>query len=451
MSLVLKSLGLRKSRRTKNELNKILYGQLVNQRLVVFYDYTREDFITKGYSSNAEVYTIIRKIVDKAAVAEPYVYIDKNDVKSRRYKNKKKSKDVIEISKHRLFVEKSLEFAELDNDLANLLKQPNTHQSWRELIELFRIFYFVQGEAFLYRETGVDTDIAVSLHVAPAHLMEPVFGGDYDNIITGWRLNMLNGYERILDSNDVFHMKMANPNFDQAGTQLRGMSPLMSGLKYMQLDDKAIEAWIKSVEHEGAKGIVSPNHSDPKLWLTPDQREKTQKRVDTEIHGVENKNKIVVSGMPLQYTQIGLSPDALNIIEGLKHANYRLCDLWGVPPVLFDPNPTYQNQKEAAKRFVLEVILPYLNKEEDALNRWLVEPFKRKDNKNYVIDYDVSAYDELKLSLDDVDALLKIHSINEVRVMIGSDEVDDPMADEIMVSQDMIPLSDYSVDINLNE
>ena len=154
---------------------------------------------------------------------------------------------------------------------------------------------------------------------------------------------------------------MPNPVFDASGTQLRGMSPLLAGLKYLQLDDSAIQSWIKSVENEGAKGLISPNHAVPNLWLTPDQVENTQATVETKIHGADNKNKIVVSGMPLQYTHIGLSPDALNIVKGLEHAGVKLCDLWNVPAVLFDPNPTYQNAREGRLRLVMDVVLPYLS------------------------------------------------------------------------------------------
>jgi phage portal protein BeeE len=200
------------------------------------------------------------------------------------------------------------------------------------------------------------------------------------------------------------------------------------------------------MQNEGAKGIVSPNHPNPELWLTPDQVTKTEDSVKTKIEGVENRNKIVVSGMPLQYTQIGLSPDALNIVKGLDQAGVKLCDLWGVPAVLFDPNPTYQNQKEAGKRFVLEVVLPYLNAEEDKINQWLVAPFVKRDGIKYTVDYDLSAYDELRLDLEDAESMLKTHTINEVRVMLGSDELEEDYANQVFVSQGMVPLSDYAIE-----
>ena len=58
------------------------------------------------------------------------------------------------------------------------------------------------------------------------------------------------------------------------------------------------------------KGLFHRNTSNPDFWLQPEQVKLLDKEIDERIAGVKNKNKIVDS-MPLQYTQIGLSPDAL--------------------------------------------------------------------------------------------------------------------------------------------
>src|SRR5690606_9305160 len=158
-----------------------------------------------------------------------YTYNDNGDEKAKRYKSCKKSVDRTEHAKYKIYRTKALDFVPDTNELAQLIEKPNDKQSWNEMIELIRIFYFVQGEAFLYRETAEDSDIALNLNVAPANLMEPVFGGTIDDPITGWRLNLLNGQILTLDAKDVFQLKMANPEFDSMGGQLRGMSPLQAG------------------------------------------------------------------------------------------------------------------------------------------------------------------------------------------------------------------------------
>ena len=426
------------------------YNRLLQNNPVVFYNYDQEDFIEKGYSSNAEVYKIVKKITDKCAIAEPWLYIDNGNVKALKYRKFRTSSDPVQHIKKNLYVAKTLDFAPETDTLSKLLKQPNQYQSWREMMELFRIFYFVQGEAFLIRETDDNSDVAIEINVAPANWMHHKMGADGQ--ISEWILDLGNGNTRTFegdDINQVFQLKMANPNYDPSGSHLRGMSPLMAGLKYLQLDDSSIEAWVKTMQNEGAKGILSPNHNNIEQWLTPEQQKQTEKAVDNKIHGAKNKNRVVVSAMPLQYTQIGMSPDAMNIIQGMNSAEAKLCDLWGVPPVLFNPEPTYANQPVAAKRFINDVILPYLNKEEDALNRWLVEPFAKAEGKKYIIDYDTSLFDELKPSLDEIDALLKTSPINEVRIMLGYDEYEvgnDNPANQLFISQGLVPIDDFSGD-----
>lgn len=436
-----------KKKTTSQKLNDILYWRLLNDTGVVFYDYNAEDFIDKGYQGNADVYKIIRKIVDKCANAETYLYTDNEDKKSLKYKQYTKSTTAIDNAKGKIYRAKALDFVTGENDLLKLMDMPNSYQTWGEMIELFRIFYFVQGEAFLYRETALESDIALTLHVAPANLMTAVYSDDSDNIIKAWKLRLTGGYLRELDAKDVLQLKMSNPMFTEDGKQLRGQSPLLAGLKYLQLNDKGLEAWVKSVENEGAKGIISPNHADPNLWLTPEQVASTEERVQEKLHGVENRNKVVVSGMPLQFTQIGLSPNALSLIEALNHAKVNLCDLWGVPATLFEPNPTYQNQQTAAKRFVSDVVIPYLKKEDEAFNRWLVEPFVRRDNKKYVIDTDTSTFEELKMTLEEINALSAYLTINEIRIMQGWDEIENEYADEIFIDTNKIPISDYEVQV----
>lgn len=434
-------------RRKKNKVQKSsFFPQLIGNSPLVLYDYNQEDFVTKGYASNAEVYSIIKKITDKCNVSKPYLYVDDEFKKSRfKIEEYKKSKSAKTSEKgaafHRLYMQKALDYAPDTLDLTKLIVNPNPEQTWNELISLLRIFYFVQGEGFLFRESG-DDNCAIAIYVAPAHNMHPVLSGEE---LIGWELNLMNGKIRRFSTDDVMHFKMPNPIYKSASGNLRGMSPLMAGLKYLQLDDAAVYGWLRAMENEGAKGLISPNHPNPELWLTPEQQKETEAAVETKIHGTVNRNRVVVSAMPLQYTHIGLSPDALNIVKGLNQANVKLCDLWNVPAVLFDPNPTYENLQEGRKRFVMDVVLPYLNTEEDKLNQWLVEPFRERDGKHYVIDYDLSAYEELRLYSEEIDSFLKIFSINEIRVLLGANELEDEYANQVFIQQGLVPLSDYNI------
>lgn len=441
--MIRRALGLKEKSGTTKAISYDVSNITYLNTPVIFYDWEAEDYTLKGYVGNSEVYKIVQKIIQKCAVAELELYVDTGSDKSGKQKKYKRYKYSATPSEHvkKMLYFKALDYAPENSSLAKLVRNPNQTQTWRDMMELFRIFYFTQGEAFLARETPIGSKMPTEVWVIPPYRMKHFVK---DGMIVGWEYDMGNGkYRRWWGDtfDDVLHVKMSNPQFDGNGKQLRGMSPLLAGLKSLQLDDFAIEAWLKSLENEGAKGIISPNHPDKTNWLSPDQVKATETKVQEKIHGYENKNKVVVSGMPLQYTQIGLSPDALNIINSLEKAGNDLCDLWGVPAVLFDPNPTYQNQKEAGARFIRDVILPYLNKEEDALNRWLVEPFRKE--RNYLLNYDTSLFDELRITMQDRDYLRSMLTLNEMRIIEGYDEIDNPYADEVFIEQGKIPLSDY--------
>src|SRR5690606_5528977 len=109
---------------------------------------------------------------------------------------------------------------------------PNDSQTWNEFITLIRIFYLVQGEAFIYRNAG-DNNCAISLHCVPAHMVKTIVKG---GVLHGWAVITESGTKREFtgeDINDILHLKMPNPIYSNY-KNFRGMSPLLAGLKYLQ-------------------------------------------------------------------------------------------------------------------------------------------------------------------------------------------------------------------------
>lgn len=77
---------------SRSNLN-IDFNRLLQNSPVVFYNFDKKDFIEKGYRKNAEVYKIIRKIVEKASIADLYLYVEKSN-KYTKYKKHRFSSDV---------------------------------------------------------------------------------------------------------------------------------------------------------------------------------------------------------------------------------------------------------------------------------------------------------------------------------------------------------------------
>src|SRR5690625_1494603 len=128
--------GGNKRKDAVNTLNDILYGQLANTNHVVWYNFrTREDYIKKGYAGNAQVYSIVKKIVDKAKDAPLIVYEDKGEKSSTAYKRTKYSSDIVTKAISNVYRKKALEF-DTSSDLYNLLENPNDKYTMTDILYL---------------------------------------------------------------------------------------------------------------------------------------------------------------------------------------------------------------------------------------------------------------------------------------------------------------------------
>lgn len=431
-----------------NLLSQIVFPYL-NNNLVVWFDSDNSQFfVDKGYRSNATVYSIVRLIGDKKSIAPLQVYEQTNDKNAtNKYKAYKYSGKPEQHAVSNVMRSKSLKYSD-DNDLAKLLKYPNSYQCQSEFFKSLWGFYDLCGEAFIYG-VGPGSDSKdyrkySSLHVMPSHLVT-IVQGDWKTPVAGYKLKI--GDQTItIPAEDVLHIKTWNPNWTIAGNQLRGQSPLLAGLKYLTSSDSGVTAKTKAQQNEGAKGIVSPNHSDPKLWLNPTQVEATKEALDKKVNGNDNLHKVVVSGMPLQYNQIGLSPQAMQIIDSLKYDDEKLCNLWKLDPILLGlGTDTYSNKAAAEKTLVTNICIPDLNELEQKLMQWLVPPFNKSAGKVYVLDFDTTVYPELQ---PDTKMLKEVYgdsyqvTPNEFRAMLNLEASTEQGMDSNWVPSGLIQMSD---------
>jgi HK97 family phage portal protein len=431
-----------------NVLAQIVFPYL-NNNLVVWFDaQDAQFFVDNGYRSNATVYSIIRKIGDKKAIAPLKVYEQSVDAATTAtYKSFKYAGSAEKHALANSMKTKALKDAP-ESELATLLQYPNAYQCQSEFFKAIAGFYDLCGEAFIYGvgpgSDSKDYGKYTSLHVMPSHLVT-IVQGDWMNPVAGYKLKIGN-QTLMIPANDVLHIKTWNPNWTIQGNQLRGQSPLLAGLKNLKSSDVGTTAKTKSQQNEGAKGIVSPNHADPKLWLNETQVKQTETAVDKKMNGQDNLNKVVVSGMPLQYTQIGLSPQALAIIDSLKYDDEKLCLLWGIDPILLGlGRGTFSNQEAARKALVIDVVVPYLDEIEQKLNQWLTPAFNRASGKTYVLDFNTTVYSELA---PDAKIIKEVYGDsyqiepNEYRAMLNLDASVKPGMDENWVPSGLTQMKD---------
>jgi len=424
----------------KNLLNEIVYPYFNNNGLIVWYDGSQQTFIDEGYRGNALIYSIIRKIADKGKVCP--VFVHKNTGKDRKYKGAKYSAKELSRAQSRVFRIKEMQDVPENDPLKLLLERPNPSQTTSEFVSDMLTWYDATGEIFIYGmtpENGINKGKVQEMYVMPSNYVELVQGGTFEPV-HGYKLSIGNQSIEIPKSM-VCHIKTTNLTWDLQGSQLRGQSPLLPGLKTMQGNSESVTAKTNAYQNQGAKGIISPNVQNPEFWPTPEQRIAIDNRVDERINGSANINRVIASSLPLRYDAIGLSPVALDIINSQNMDLQTLCGLWGVNPVLFQPNATNANLEGAQKALVTDVVMPRLQLFEEKLTEWLAVGY----GKDYVIDFDTSSYAELQ---PDIELIMKTfgdnkaYTPNEVRIMTGFDESEAVGLNTHWVQSSLVPMED---------
>jgi phage portal protein BeeE len=431
---------------SKNLLNEMVFQYLNNQDIVWYNNQQSQIFINQGYRQNATVYSIVRKLGDKKKIAPPLVYTEKNRNAKYKYKEYKYSGDPQKHSQAVTMRSKALEFAD-QSDLAKLLANPNPNQTWTEFAESCAGFYDTCGEVFIYGvgpgEDSKNYGKYTEMYAMPSHLVTLVTG-DINNPVKGYKI-LLGNQTIEIPFKDVLHMKMWNPFWDLNGNQLRGQSPLLAGLRYLKKNDVGVYSSVKLLENRGAETIVSPNHPDSKYWLNPTQVTATEDAIASKVNGSANRGKTVVSAMPLQATQLGLSPQALQIIESMNDDVTTLCGLWGLDPILLGRGTgTYSNQEMARKALIVDIVIPYLNNLEQNLMNWLCPAYDKSDGVKYVIDFDTTVYSELQPDLKLMKEIYGMPSLteDERRPLFNFDELGGELGAAILVDQGKITLQD---------
>lgn len=403
-----------------NLLDRALLGFTMNN-LIVFYDGKTKTYIDKGYQGNTMVYSIVNKLAEKRKEATLQVFRKKGE----KYFQFKKSANLENLVKSRVHKKKDLYFVGSNDELAKLVKNPNRDQNTSQFVEDCSKWWDISGEIFIYGvkpEVGRNRGKVTEMYVLPSHLVE-IIQGDMMTPIRGYKL-IIGDQQIVFPPEDIKHIKSFNPDWTITGNQLRGQPPLMAGINMLQKNNAQILSGLRSAENDGAKGVLSPDGRLGADLMTSPQVADLKQKIEEKVNGLQNKSKVVPSGLPMQYTAIGLSPVALDLIKSLEYDDEKLCGLWGVNPVIFKPTATQANLEIAQKALVTDCCLPFLNMLETSLTEWLAPMY----GNDYVLDFDVTSYAELQ---PDVERMLNTYgkwmgvTPNEVRVLLGWDESED--------------------------
>jgi HK97 family phage portal protein len=409
-----------------------------------------QTYVEKGYQYNADIYSVINLITRKAATAPPVLYEVKDDKAFQKYKaftsNISKSSDVAEALHLRT---KALEEVSSQHPIIQTLLNPNELQSYYEFMDNYYGFKLITGNTYMYGVgpvTGINAGKFKQLYILPAHLVRILSNGRYDPV-SGYTLTTKYDSQD-LPAEKVMHSKYWNPDYSTEGSHLYGQSPLRAALRVMQQSNDAQTASMKLFQNTGAMGILYDNSED---GITPEQAYELQRKWQTENSGPDNSGKIVVTSAKIGWQQLGLSPVDLAIIDSQKMNLRQICNVYKVNSALLnDPdNKTYNNMYEARKALISDAILPELISARSDLNKWLVEPYKKSEGKDYFLDFDLSVFPELQEDKKEQIQYLERAwwlTPNQKLEEMGYGRNENPLMDNIYVSIQVTPIDKMNLD-----
>lgn len=318
-----------------------------------------------------------------------------------------------------------------DHPMLSLLERPNPMQSRYEFLQALVGFYRISGNGYIERVMvrGDPRELYAlrsdRMTVDPSSTGMPS-GYTYrvgQNTVT-WQSDPRTGLS------DIRHLKSFNPLDDWYG-----LSPIEAGAYAVDQHNetmKAIQATLQnSMTPSGAM------ESDDEL--SDEQFNRMKAEIDEKYSGSRNAGRPLLLEGGLKWTQMGLSPYDMAIIETKYSAARDVSLALGVPPLLLNipGDSTYSNYKEARLAFYEETVIPLVHYIRDELNTWLGPAF---GGAELDVDLDqVPAIADKRRELWTMADQATDLSINERREIKGYEAVEG--GEQIYIPSNLIPLS----------
>lgn len=349
----------------EKSFNYIHSGMVLDYDNSFFFNglYQDDKLIEEGYSSNTDVYAIIKKLC--------------------------------EVSSNIPFVVEKLEGDEWvidpDSSLNNLLNQPNEKTNGKDF-RFNTMLYLLNTGDWFWRPLVSRFNLVTELDLLPSNLVEIRTGAN--NLPSYYEFNRLDTYTERIPLNDLIHGMYLNPSID--GLQsFRGLSPLQAAYNSLKASNNRLTAQAHLYENRGATNLIS---SGSDVALMPNEREQIQKETDRILGGAKNFNKSIVSTKNLRVTQLGMSASDLKLIEAKELDLRDICNAFGVPSTLFNDQAasTLDNLKIGRKLMYEDAVIPNNEKLLAKINESIVPAYSVYENKNLRVCQDISGIEALQ-------------------------------------------------------
>ena len=374
------------------------------------------------YVTVDDVYSIVSYLAQTAARIPMYGYeiVDDSALKSM----KKYSKTSL-LGKH--YQTKAMQDLPQQDRFVEFLNS----MSYEDKVMYYTILY-VTGELFLYKEVielGPNAGKVILHPMKGANVIVNISENFPQRVVSYRYFDM--GFDGNLSTEEVIHVKYYNPSITN-GQQWRGLSPLQVLTKRLTRLNAGMDASVAQMQNGGVPGIVYEK-SDFAIE-TLGQRKND---FASYLRNSSNKGAPYFAAGEMGYLALGLSLADMDVSD-LSGVDFtKLCNAYKFPEILLNnqDSSTYNNVASAEKLLYTNSILPNIYLFRDAIVNGVI-PMYAVDGLKRTIEIDLSEIpalqEDMKMQADALNSMWWT-TPNEKRDMMGFEELEEPMMDQIII------------------
>lgn len=266
---------------------------------------------------------------------------------------------------------------EVDNEINQILKQPNWFQSQNEFIRQSQSMHDIFGNEYIYFISPVGMSDKY-MYTIPGNQVEvddtsdlPFFLSEKENVkyLLKYKGNKKElRPEKLIHLNDNRVYSNDNDNYLEGRSKLHALSAATCNLR------AAYESRNVLIERRGALGILVNRQQDGMGASMPlQQKDKDQLKQQLAHYGtMKGQSSWIITNANVDYIQTSMDMKKLMLFEETLADTLKICDAYGVPFELLssEKGVTFANRSQALKEFYLNTIIPEAQERSNALNKY---------------------------------------------------------------------------------
>ena len=417
ISKLLRGLGRKSVNSDYGRWYNILVGGSASDRRRLGQDSTYADFMTLGYARNATVRSCV-DLLAQAVGSVNYLYYKGKGTKATKA------------------LDSADELDELDerHPIVEMLEEPNSEQGRAEWLQQYVMYMTLGGNAYLFSAldvTGNRPRKSELWWLDPDAVEPQARKRAGEPRVYVYRPE--GGQEQRFTAEQVLHIKAG-------GTGDEGTAPALAAAEAINQNNLA-RLWNSDLlSNSGRPSAIGK-------WTGAYELDEAQMQAKAQelasFFKPENSGKFLFTQLT-DIQLLGLTPEQMAYVEGLKESMREICRAFRVPSQLLgdSDSATYSNYREARKSLYHEVVIPYSEMLTSALQRWL-----RVWEPGLII---VPDTDNIEALQEDANARFEranaaqFLTVNERRLLSGYDALEEG-GDVVLVPAGLMPLDQLTL------